>query len=148
MGHINDLNKSVELQVTRPYRFPTVFSSSPSPSTLRARRTRMRRGMLRIPWFQTYWLTVVSITTFSVFMAFWANLRITSMARGAFLLKALYSLIRKLFRSESSSFQHLKTSTDNIHLVAGLVEVNGVVTSGRSHFLLLSVHCLENSTKF
>ena len=92
MRNIDHLNKGVELPNDSGDTIPTVFSSSPSPSTLRARRTRMRRGMLRIPLLQTYWLTVVSITTFSVFMAFWANLRITSMARGAFLLKALHAM--------------------------------------------------------
>ena len=34
----------------------------------------------------------------------------------------------------------LKDALIYLHLVAGLVEVDGVITSGRSHFLLLSVH--------
>ena len=34
----------------------------------------------------------------------------------------------------------LKDALIDLHLVAGLVEVDGVITSGRSHFLLLSVH--------
>ena len=51
--NINNLYKSVELHIYSLITLPTVFSSSPSPSTLRARRTRIRRGMLRIPLFQT-----------------------------------------------------------------------------------------------
>ena len=34
----------------------------------------------------------------------------------------------------------LKDAIKHLHLMAGLVEVDGVITSGRSHFLLLSVH--------
>ena len=140
MRNINDLNKGVELESEQRDETPTVFSSSPSPSTLRARRTRMRRGMLRIPLLQTYWLTVVSMTTFSVFMAFWANLRITSMARGAFLLKALHAM-SYAFNTEAEFAIHTRNAWHlNLHLVASLVEVDSVVTGDGNHFLLSGVH--------
>ena len=105
-----DFNQSIELQNKMYSSCLTVLDSSSSSLILRWRRTRIRRGTLWTPLLQTYLLTVGSILTSSVHIAFWANLRIESMQRGALLLKALqkvsiyYSVYKEIKRIHTKTY--------------------------------------------
>ena len=136
------MNKSVELQIMKKATSLTVLPSSSCSLTLRMQRIRIRRGTLWIPLLQTYLLTVGSIRTSSVHIACWANLRMLSRQRGALLLKALYRISMHSLNTSKQNRKNNNSSSNHLHLMAALSEIDCVITSNRSHFLLSSAHFL------